>query len=56
MADLVLFSASGKVTFRKVTPTATKVNEKNSDKFHSPSDMLFRRFGGFRDPGDPFSQ
>ena len=28
MADLVLFSAIGKVTFRKVTPTATKVNEK----------------------------
>ena len=25
---LVLFSASGRVTFRKVTPTATTVNEK----------------------------
>ena len=28
MADLVLFAASGRVTFRKVTHTATKVNEK----------------------------
>ena len=47
MADLVLFSASEKVTFRKVTPTATTVNEKNSDKSHSSIGMFPHRFGRF---------
>ena len=35
------------MTLRKVAPTATKVNEKNSDKSHGSTDMFPHRFGRF---------
>ena len=50
------YGAISKWPSGKWLPRSQKWMKKNSDKFHSPSDMLFRRFGGFRDPGDPFSQ
>ena len=35
------------MTLRKVAPTATKVNEKNSDKSHGSTDMFPHRFERF---------
>ena len=40
----------------KWLPRPQKWMKKNSDKSHISSDMLFRRFGGFCDPGDQSSQ
>ena len=50
------YGAISKWPSGKWLPRSQKWMKKNSDKFHSPSDMLFRRFGGFRDPGDQSSQ
>ena len=35
------------MTLRKVAPTATKLNEKNSDKSHGSTDMFPHRFERF---------
>ena len=50
------YGAISKWPSGKWLPRSQKWMKKNSDKFHSPSDMLFRRFGGFCDPGDQSSQ
>ena len=50
------YGAISKWPSGKWLPRPQKWMKKNSDKFHSPSDMLFRRFGGFCDPGDQSSQ
>ena len=49
------YGAISKWPSGKWLPRSQKWMKKNSDKFHSPSDMLLRRFGGFRDHSDQSS-